>query len=564
MKDRIDFPVVGALLRKQFHERTFTFTKGNFDPLGFLFKILIVAAFVTVFVIFFGKFTDIYLALKVDNAYDKGARLFELLSFVYMLIMISMTVSAVTSLVREFFRADDVKLFSAMPVGARTLFIAKLIGIYFNQLIFAIITMFSVNFTVAMHAEVGAWFYCMTVLSVFVLPLFTIGIGSILALPFYAIVEFLKPRFVLMFIVVTILTAAGFTLYAFLLGAVKEMLLGDQLRYFFSEPVMRLIGSVTAHLYPASLLADFILKRELLISGIVLLAVFAVSIVLSMLIIRAVLIRALQSRIAGSENFMYPKREVASAGSVFSALLKKEFVQIFRTPSYMFSYFSVAVVMPLMVFFCMDVGAQLIYKVLNLNCNVELAIFLTLLFSALTNAFCSTNISREGVMFYSVKALPVSYKQVVFAKIVFCMAVAVLSQLVSAVVLAATGYIMWYVALFVFAVGVLFSFAQICFATRYDFAHARFSTEEDCEIRESGNTVSTIIALGMLLSFLIGGIVLLVRLLIALHGNGAGFYDYITYLVVSAVSLLAAGLSFFYLIRKLGEHYYEFSGGGLF
>ena len=540
MKDRIDFPVVGALLRKQFHERTFTFTKGNFDPLGFLFKILIVAAFVTVFVIFFGKFTDIYLALKVDNAYDKGARLFELLSFVYMLIMISMTVSAVTSLVREFFRADDVIIF---------------------RLVYPFM---AVNFTVAMHAEVGAWFYCMTVLSVFVLPLFTIGIGSILALPFYAIVEFLKPRFVLMFIVVTILTAAGFTLYAFLLGAVKEMLLGDQLRYFFSEPVMRLIGSVTAHLYPASLLADFILKRELLISGIVLLAVFAVSIVLSMLIIRAVLIRALQSRIAGSENFMYPKREVASAGSVFSALLKKEFVQIFRTPSYMFSYFSVAVVMPLMVFFCMDVGAQLIYKVLNLNCNVELAIFLTLLFSALTNAFCSTNISREGVMFYSVKALPVSYKQVVFAKIVFCMAVAVLSQLVSAVVLAATGYIMWYVALFVFAVGVLFSFAQICFATRYDFAHARFSTEEDCEIRESGNTVSTIIALGMLLSFLIGGIVLLVRLLIALHGNGAGFYDYITYLVVSAVSLLAAGLSFFYLIRKLGEHYYEFSGGGLF
>lgn len=226
----------------------------------------------------------------------------------------------------------------------------------------------------------------------------------------------------------------------------------------------------------------------------------------------------------------------------------------------MFSYFSVAVIMPMMVYFCMSVGASLVVKLIGVNCNVELAIFLTLLFGSLTNVFCTTNISRDGAMFYSVKAMPVSYKSVFFSKVFLCMVVTAFSQAISALLLFATGYLSLWIALFLFAAGMLCSFAQICFATRSDFNHAKFSTEEDGEIKVSGNTVSTIIVLGMLASFLIGGAVLLIRMLFTLRGwNG----EYITYLIVGVVSLCAAALAYYYLVRKLGKKYYEFSGGGL-
>ena len=166
-------------------------------------------------------------------------------------------------------------------------------------------------------------------------------------------------------------------------------------------------------------------------------------------------------------------------------------------------------------------------------------------------------------MFYSVKALPVSCERVFLSKIFFCMIVSIISQVISAVVLGATGYVSWGVAAFIFAIGTVFSFAQICFATRYDFNHARFSSEEDGEIKESGSTVSTIIVLGMLFAFLIGGVVLIARILLALRLDEAASFGYLTYIIVSVITVVVAVLSFVYLIANIKKKYYEFSGGGL-
>lgn len=565
MKDRLDFSVVRALLRKHRIERRFSFRKGHFDIIGFLLRLVLAAIFVSVFIIFFGRFLGIYVTIPLTETVNAEQRLYEMLVIGYMFILVLMTISGVTAITRELFLADDVKIFSAMPVGAKTLFVAKLLSIYRSQLVFAFATVLTVNISAALTVPQTTWFYVFTIVLCFILPFISIAIASIFALPFYAIRQYLKPRFALMFIVVTVLTGVGVWLYSLVLGAVKQLLLGDDIRYFFNEAVMQGIHNAVEYLFPTNWLASFALKHELLVSGLNILLLVAVCILISMLIIRSILTRVLQARMSGDENFMYPKRSMAPQGSTFSALVKKEFVQIFRTPSYMFSYFSIALLMPLMVYFCIEVGSSLVEQTVGLNCDLELAIFLTLLFSALTNVFCSTNISREGMMFYSLKAQPISHRKIFSAKIFFCMLVTVLSQLISAALLTATGYTSVLVALFIFAVGVVFSFGQICFATRYDFNHARFSTEEDGEIKESGGTVSSIIVLGMVVAFLIGGVVLIIRMLLALRlNNVAPALGYLTYVLVSIITLVFALLSYLYLVRNLKTKYYEFSGGGLF
>ena len=165
-------------------------------------------------------------------------------------------------------------------------------------------------------------------------------------------------------------------------------------------------------------------------------------------------------------------------------------------------------------------------------------------------------------MFYAVKAMPVSYKEMFFAKIFFCMIVSTLSQLVSAILLGVTHYVSVPVAIFIFLTGTLFSFAQVCFATRYDFNHARFSTEDDGEIKEAGSTVSAIIVLGMVCAFLVGGTLLVARILLALRLGGESF-GYLTYIISGAVTLAIAVGAFFYLIAGLNRRYYAFSGGGV-
>ena len=97
-------------------------------------------------------------------------------------------------------------------------------------------------------------------------------------------------------------------------------------------------------------------------------------------------------------------------------------------------------------------------------------------------------------------------------------------------------------------------------ATRYDFNHAKFSTEEDGEIKESSGTVSVVIVMGMLFSFVVGGLVFALKVFSQLRHFELGF---LTYALAGGIAVLAVGLALFYLLFRLKRKYYEFSGGGI-
>ena len=551
---------VRALLRKGREERRSQFAAGQFDAIGYLLRLVLVGAIVALFVIFFGQFTEMYIGVKTAGKTDLLARATELLTILYTAVLLGMVVGGVGQLGRELFTADDMKIFSAMPINARTLFVARLISIYRGQLVIALVAVLTVNATFAWKVGVTVFFWLMTVGICFLLPLITIGIAAVLVPVFQVIKRFLRERFVLMFLLVTALLGVGFWLYSIILGGVKELLLGDSIRYFFNEQVMNTIGTVCAVLYPARWFANIMTGSEFVWSWVGLALTAAVSIALSMVIIKKILERALQARNEGYSSSMLKTTALTEKGGRFRALLKKEFLLIFRTPSYMFSYLSVAFIMPLMVYFCMDVGASLVENLIGLDSKLELALFLTVLFGALTNIFCATNISRDGEMFYTVKAMPVNFKTVFFSKIVLCLIVTAISQAASAVILRSMGIVSTWDALFLFAVGLLFGFVNIAVATRYDFNHAKFSTEDDGEIKESSGTVSTVIVMGMVLSFAVGGIVFVLKLLAQLKHFE---YGYLTYYLAGGLAIIAAAAAAVYLFFRLGRKYYEFSGGGI-
>ncbi len=562
MKDTLDRAQLFALLRKQRREASASFRKGNFNAVGFLFRLALVAVFLAVFILFLGNFLEIYLAVKTDGAPDASSRLFEVLTAAYTVVLLAMVVGAVSQINRALFLADDMRVMSALPVGAKTLYVSKLIVIYLHQAVTAAVCVLSVNLTCAAYLPQGWLYYLLTVLAVFLLPLLSVGIASVLALPFHALRLLLRDRFVLSFLVITLVTAGLLFLYAYLLEGVKELLLGDDIKYFFNEGVMNAIGTAVSYMYPANLLAGLFAGKNVLYCCLVLLAVLAACALVSLVGIRFILVRALRARTGSQHVYTRSRFYLHGEKPQLLALMKKEFLLIFRTPDYMFSYFSVALVVPLMVYFCMSVGASLVVRLIAVQCDVELAVFLTLVFGSLANVFCTTNISRDGSMFYSVKAMPVGYRSVIFSKVFLCLIVTALSQLLTAAVLLAAGYLSALNALFLFGVGLLFGVAQICIATRVDLNHAKFSMEPDGEIKESGNTASVVIVAGLLTSFLVGGAVLLARMFLALRGL-ADRYAYLTFLVAGGVALLFALLGVFVLLYKLKSRYYRFSGGVL-
>ncbi len=579
-----DATLVRALLKKQRIEAMYRYRRGKFDVVGFLLSALLIAAIVALFVVFFGKFVDIFTSVKglfgaeaasggePRPAFHYDLRTYELLTLMYAVAFLFMLISAISQINRQIFDADGARLYSAMPIDATSLYIAKAITIYFSQLLVSFVVVFTVNLTVFFRVVTkvafGWQFWVTTVATCLVLPLLTIAVGSLLALPVNWFKRFLKDRFVLNFLLVTALTGVAFWLYSIVLNAVRQMLLGDDLKYFFDEKKMTVLVKLVSCMYPIKWVVDLLLANvhpaasgighNALVAGLGIAAVLIVCIALSLVMLRYMLQRALQSRNVGSSNYIKHHSNLLAGKNGFFALVKKDFLLIFRTPSYMFSYLSVAVIMPLMVYFCMSVGSSLVKDLIGVNLDVELALFLTLLFGALTNIFCATNVSRDGEMFYSVKAYPLGYKSVFFSKIFLCMIVTVLSQLASATVLAATGMVRWYQALFLFATGAVFGFVNVCVATRYDFNHAHFSTDEDGEIKESGGVVSTIIVFGMLSAFVVGGVLLVVRVLTELKELSLGWLTYVLGMAIAAVCAL---LAYFYFVGRLGKKYYQFEGG---
>lgn len=577
---KLNWQLVGALLKKQRIEDSYPYRRGKFDATGFVLKVLLLAAILAVFAVFFGRFVTIYTNVNgvfgVEGTESRpnlhpDLRTYELLTAVYGIAFLFMTVSAVSQINRRIFDEDGAKLYAAMPIDATSLYLAKAVAVYLGQFAVAVLVVFAINgtvaFAVSQSVALGWQYWISTVAACFALPLLTMAVGSLVAMPYRWLKQFLQNKFVLNFVLVTLLTGAAFWLYSLVLDAVKQMLLGDDLKYFFDEAKMTAIVKATSCFYPIKWAVDLLLVNirpqslgvghSALVASLGIVAVVAACTALSLVMLRFILQRSLQMR-NGETSAHKSLGDVACGKSAFFALVKKDFLLIFRTPSYMFSYLSVAVVMPLMVYFCMSVGSSLVYSLVERHADLEIALFLTLLFGALTNVFCATNVSRDGEMFYAVKAFPLSYKSVFFAKIFLCLAITAVSQLANAIVLCATGSVAWYSAIFLFVVGTLFGFVNICVATRYDFNHARFSSDEDGEIKESSGVTSAIILLGLLSAFVVGGVVFAVKILSDLRNLQLGWVTYVASGVVAAVCAL---LAYFYLTSKLDKKYYEFEGG---
>lgn len=553
-----DIATLRVLLKKQAKETFSGFKDKKFDYLGLILKIAIYICFTATFVFMFVRFSGVYLDIKLYGVQDISARAYEMLTVLYEVVFLLTVIGAVGQINHTLFHNDENMLFSAMPINGSTLFLSRLISIYLKQLIVSIIFVFTVNISLAPSIHAGAWYYVATLLTTVFWPFLSISVASLIVLPMRKVLEFFKNRFVLSFVCVTVMLAGGFTAYYFVLNAVKQILLKDDLRYFFTEKVMNSIAEGVSFTVPARFVAGFVLGRDTLVNGLISLAIALVCAGFAVLMIKLLFRKAMQSKTQGRSDFARKKKAFPKRRSPFTALIKKEFIIVFRTSSYMFSYFSVALIMPLMVFFCLSLGDNMVKTLVGVDTSLELALILTMLFGAITNTFCATNISRDGMMFYCVKAMPVSAKQVVFSKIALCLFTTVLSNLLNVVLVGAGGFVNAGEAVLLAVIGVLFAFSQICYATRADMKFARFSDSDGGEISQSSDLISQIIVIGFLSIIICGGALLYLNVQGSLKGMKI---ENVTWSVSLVAAILSCVFFYIYLVRKLATKYYEFSGG---
>ena len=551
----------GVLLKKYFIElfSIFKRDKKKADWLGVATTFVLVAGFIAGLVLMLSAFVKQYTGVRFHNVLDVETRQYELLTLIYSVLLVVGVFSGVKYLNFSIFESSDKNILITLPIKSSVLFLSKLAVVYIRQFAVTAIIILATNLTFGIVNHLGAYYIGMSVVMCFIFPLITISISSVFCLPAYFIKRSIQSRYVAYLILITAIMGVLFWGYSEILSFVQTLVTTGEIKFLFNEKTMLTIMDIVKYSYPCNMIANILLGRNIGESiGIflaILVGVTAVGLVIvQQFYVKAIHVRSLEKTRfnALNKNFVHKKR------TRFHALLEKEFLLVLRTPSYAFQYFSVAITMPLMVFFCMDIGSDLLSGLIMVESNFELALFLVLVFGGLTNTFCATNISREGPAFCALKSTPIPWTEFIGVKVLFCSIVTVLTMAVSVILVSALGYIAPWEAAVLFFIALILAEAQICFATRKDLDRPNFSEDDDCEVRESNTTVSTIVIATLLVSAVIGGVSLYTSIFFSNKGQEvSGTIIGIAFGV--ALALLAACVT--YLLVGIEKKFKQLTGG---
>lgn len=551
-----------VLMKKYFIEvfSVFKRDRKKADWLGVATTGVLVVAFIAGLIFVLSIFAKQYTDVRFHNVLDVATRQHELLTLIYSVLLVIGVFSGVKYLNFSIFESSDKNILITLPIKSSVLFLSKLAVVYIRQFAVTAVIILATNLTFGIVNHLGAYYVVMSVLMCFIFPLITISISSVFCLPVYFFKRLVQSKYVTYLILVTAAMGIIFWGYSEILAFVQTLVTTGEVKFLFNERTMLTIMEIVKYAYPCNMIANVLLGINVGESIGIFVAILVGVMAVGLIIVQQFYVKAIHVRTFEKTNFKALNKNFAHKRRTrFHALLEKEFLLVLRTPSYAFQYFSVAITMPLMVFFCMDIGSNLLSGLIMVESNFELALFLVLVFGGLTNTFCATNISREGPAFCALKSTPIPWKEFITVKIVFCSIVTVISLIASVVVVNALGYIASWEAAVLFFIALIISEAQICFATRKDLDRPNFSEDDDCEVRESNTTVSTIVIATLLTSVVIGGVSLYESIF---YGNYRGM-DVSNVIVGIAFGVAAALLSacLAYLVIGIEKKFKQLTGG---
>lgn len=519
---------------------------GRTDILGRILSLLITLAVAAAFVLLLYTVADGYMEIKVNKVSDPLARGLELLNFCYAAIFLSISLMGLEKMRKRFVKADDRLVLLRLPIKPSTLYLSKMTVLLLESYATSFLLILPVDLVVGLLVGAELRFVLSCLLVFLLLPPTAMLVSALLLWPYMKAVELIGRCYPLTFLLFSGLLVGAFWLYSMLLSIVQSLLETGSIRFLFNEEFLSFMQGLQKYAYPANLFAKAVLGEKPLIPILILLLGVAVSAAAVYFVTRGLFYAALyknETRQLGRGSHRFRRH------SPDLSLIKKEFITVFRTPSYTFSYFSIAAAMPVMIYCCYTLFEALVENAIGLSPTFALSLFIVLVFGVLTNTFCATNISRDGLSALTAKTLPLKPSRILFSKVLFSAMVSTLSVVVSTVILIVTTKLTPLDGLAVGLIGIAFTLSQILLATRMDLDGAILSAGEDARERAAQKTVAKVVVIGLILATLAG----LSSLASAMLAGGGVFLagEALAYVLPSSVALLYLLFSLFYYTNKI-------------
>ena len=481
----------------------------RFDFFGALTSLIFTLAIAGIFGFLVYSIANDYLVLKVDRVSDPVARAYELINALYTIVIVALSVMCLEKMRSTLTRTSDTPIFLRLPVKHGTIFRAKFMALLLWTYVaaFLLIVPISVIFYFLLGASTD--FLLRLLLVYLLLPMVSFLIATILILPYMILINFLRTRYFLSFLSLSVLAAFAFFVYSGILGVLQSLFENKSTNNLFTDEFKEVLITATGYTYPANSLASILLGIDMQKSLIITISIAVVALVLAFFVTgglyRLVLYKNRDGRTARK------KRSRGSRRRVTASLLRKEFITVYREPKYLFSYFTIAFTMPFMVHCCYTLFHELIRQKLDgLGAGFPLALIVVLVFTILTNTFCATNITRDGKAALKAKSFPIKASKLLFSKVLFCSIVSSLSVIGSVIAVGIAANLTLPDAITVGVMGVVFSFTQILIATRTDLNCAVVDASPEVVAKTSDRTIAKVISIGLFFAVIIGFVALFI------------------------------------------------------
>ena len=553
--------------RMQFPEKK----KDRVDVIGTALSLLMTLLILGVFVYLLSTIVQNYVTIKLYDeklgviASNPTARTVELLNVIYTVIIVALGAMMLEKMRSTLARQQDKVLFLRMPLQQQTIFLSKLATLLISNYLTAFILIVPINMIFYFSLKPQPIFWLYTIIIWLLLPMVSFLIASVLLVPYIKIVDFVSNKYLIMFVLFSGALVGAFLIYAEVLEIIQNLLETGSIKFLFNSEFISTLQLLMGITYPANCFAYIAVGKFLDIAlgitiSLAVIAVFVVYFVSKSLYYITLYKNESQKKVRRKVRALFRTTK-------FAALIRKEFISVFREPQNLFSYFAIATAMPVMVYSCYTLFESLIKNALGFNVSFALALIVILIFSILTNTFCATNVSRDGELALKVKMYPVRASKILFAKVFFCSIVSSLSVICSSALL--------YIAKIYFntdgqimvepkdlaiitVIGVVFSLSHIFVATRLDLNHAKVMASPQEIENESNKTIAKTVFLGIVLALIAG----VSSLLVTVFANTDVLEEYIGFaiakeyayylpmIIVGAYFLFSLVYYFFLIERK--------------
>lgn len=433
------------LLHKEYRENL-SFKK-NYSWPKKLLKMFINLAILSVFVAF-----EVYIFMALDKKLIEFSP-YGSLDFLILFLGILLIISGFASLNKArnvFYKKSDSAILLHIPIDNDEVIFSKALFVYIYSVavnfVISVPLLFSYGATRGIEQNIFPRFYVLSFLYPLFISVFSAGL-VLLLLPLYnKIFNSLKNKALLQIILGSALVISLCFAYQYVLDLFLNLISNSKFDSLFSKDFLDSLHNTAPKLFPVSGFVNMTHVKENLIGNITI----SVGASLLMAIVGFIVTSLSYTRFLKNEfsqNKSVTKRKKSKVDNSFKALLKKEFVLIFRNSNYVFSYTSLLIMQPFLAYVVISSLNALLYENMKMfliyfpELINGMNILLLLLFSSIISSSSLDAYSRENKEVMIVKYIPINPDKQSYIKIIIPLIFSSFSLILTNIVLVSFGAI---------------------------------------------------------------------------------------------------------------------------